>query len=74
MDDICNLFQTEIETVNVYHWGTIEQTILDKIYTKYHDKHNWEPLNLVDFNKIFIDECILIKGVYGFGLKDIGKD
>ena len=73
MDDICNFYEMEVTDANVYHWGTIEQTILDRIYKKYEDRHDWEPLCLVDFNRIFQDEIILVKGVYSFGLKAVGK-
>ena len=73
LDDITARFNLELGETNIYHWGNIEQSILERIYTKYDNKHEWEELNLVDFNKIFQEEAILIKGVYGFGLKQIGQ-
>lgn len=73
MHDISKKYRTRLENNNVYHWGSIERTILNKVSEKYSDKHDWPDLCLVDFNKIVQEEPILIKGVYGFGLKAFGK-
>ena len=73
IDEITRDNELEIGDINIYHWGSIEQTTWNRIYEKYVDRHDWEDLNLVDFNKIFIDESILVKGVWGFGLKAVGK-
>ncbi len=69
----CNEHTIKIENAKIYHWGHIEQSIISKFYEKYEDKHDWENLCLIDFCKIFQDESILIKGIYGFGLKSVGK-
>jgi hypothetical protein len=71
--EILDEHDQELADTNIYHWGAIEQYTIDRMYTKYYDKHDWEKLNLVDFNKVFKEEGILVKGVYGFGLKEIGK-
>lgn len=69
----CDEHNIKIENAKIYHWGHIEQSIVTKLYKKYEDKHDWESLCLIDFCRIFQDETILIKGVYGFGLKSVGK-
>jgi hypothetical protein len=73
VEEMCVEHNIKIENAKIYHWGNIEQTIVSKLYSKYEDKHEWENLCLIDFCKIFQDEAILIKGVYGFGLKAVGK-
>jgi hypothetical protein len=73
MEIKCAEHNIKIKNAKVFHWGHIEQTLVTKLYTKYEDKHSWEDLCLIDFCKIFQDEAILIKGVYGFGLKAVGK-
>jgi predicted RecB family nuclease len=71
--EYCDEHKIKIENAKIYHWGHIEQSILSKLYEKYEDKHDWETLCLIDFCKIFQEEGILIKGVYGFGLKAVGR-
>jgi hypothetical protein len=73
IQEFCNKYNIKIENAKIFHWGHIEQSTLNKIYEKYYDKHDWENLLLIDFCKLFQNEGILIKGVYGFGLKEIGK-
>lgn len=73
IEEFCNEFKIKVQNAKIYHWGHIEQTIISKLYSKYEDKHDWEDLCLIDFCKIFQDEQILVKGVYGFGLKTVGK-
>ena len=73
IEEFCNEYNIKIQNAKIYHWGHIEQTIVSKLYEKYEDRHDWEQLCLIDFCKIFQDEGILVKGVYGFGLKSIGK-
>jgi hypothetical protein len=63
----------ELQDVNIYHWGSIENTIISKIYDKYQDKYHWLTLNLVDLNRIFVSEPIIVKDVYNFGLKSVGN-
>jgi hypothetical protein len=55
----------------VFHWGSIEKTIYEDVYTKYCEVEDWEMLNIVDLNRIFIDEQILVKGIFNFGLKNV---
>jgi hypothetical protein len=62
----------DLSDVNVFHWGSIENTILENLCRKYQSK-DWPILNLIDFNKVFVNNRILVKGVYNFGLKSIGK-
>jgi hypothetical protein len=73
VEEKCNEYNIKIENAKIYHWGNIEQSIISKLYKKYQDKHDWENLCLIDFCRIFQDDSILIKGVYGFGLKSVGK-
>lgn len=73
INEKCKKYKIDIKNANIYHWGSIEQTIVSKLYNKYENIHNWENLCLIDFCKIFQDENILIKGVYNFKLKSIGK-
>jgi hypothetical protein len=73
VEEECFKHNIKIENAKIYHWGHIEQSTITKLYSKYENKHNWENLCLIDFCKIFQDEAILIKGVYGFGLKAVGK-
>jgi hypothetical protein len=62
-----------VTDVNVYHWGSIENGIVNNMYNKYSEKYNWEPLTLVDMYKIFISEPIIIKDVYNYSLKTVVK-
>jgi len=73
IEEICDENNIKVENAKIYHWGHIEQSTLAKIYAKYQHKHEWEELCLIDFCKIFQDETILVKGVYGFGLKSVGR-
>ncbi len=73
IEEKCKEHSVKIENAKIYHWGHIEQSIITKLYVKYENKHNWDNLCLIDFCRIFQDEAILIKGVYGFGLKSVGK-
>lgn len=73
IEEKCKEHRIKIENAKIYHWGNIEQSIISKLYIKYEDKHDWTNLCLIDFCKIFQDDAILIKGVYGFGLKSVGK-
>ncbi len=62
----------ELSDVSVFHWGSIEHTIIDNCSKKYQSK-DWPILNLTDLNKVFVNNKILVKGVYNFGLKSIGR-
>lgn len=62
----------DLGDVNVFHWGSIENTILENASKKY-PANEWPVLNLIDFNRVFVNNRILVKGVYNFGLKSIGK-
>lgn len=75
IDDINELLCEDISItdVNVYHWGSIENTIIKNLYDKYSVKYNWEPLTLVDMYKIFTSEPIIIKDVYSYSLKTVIK-
>ncbi len=73
IEEISTLYDIDVENANIYHWGSIEQNIIDNIYKKYEIINDWKTLNLVDFHKIFQDDGILIKDVYGFGLKEISN-
>lgn len=71
---ICEDYDQDLEDTNVYHWGYIEETVLNHINKKYEDRHDWETnFSLVNFNRFFQTEGILVKNVYSFGLKAIGK-
>jgi len=76
IEEYSNEYGVDIEDANIYHWGHIEQTVLKRFQKKYYSR--WplgrKNLNLVDFCRIFQDEGILVKGVYGFSLKSIGKE
>lgn len=71
--EVCKEHDVNANDVNMYHWGNIEQTVLQSIREKYSNPNKWGNLCLVDFCKIFQEESILIKGVYSFGLKNVGK-
>jgi hypothetical protein len=73
IEEKCDEHNIKIENAKIFHWGHIEQSLVAKLYNKYADKHDWKNLCLIDFCRIFQDEAIIIKGVYGFGLKAVGK-
>lgn len=75
IDEINSSFKLNmnITDANVYHWGSIENSIIKNIYDIYSYKYRWEPLTLVDLYKIFISEPIIIKDVYNYSLKTVIK-
>jgi hypothetical protein len=71
--EICECYKIDVGNAKIFHWGNIEQSIIDGLYIKYEHKHNWEDLLLIDFCKVFQEESILVRGVYDFSIKSIGK-
>jgi hypothetical protein len=69
IDEILKKYGVKYEDANFYHWGHIEKSIYEKIILFY----NLRKMNFVDFNNVFKEEPIIIREVYDFGLKSIGK-
>lgn len=65
-----------LNTPALYHWGSAEKTLYDTMFNRHPDLSvHYEDLscNFFDFLQIVKHEPILIKGVFGFSLKNYGK-
>ena len=58
--------------INIFHWGHAECKYLDYIHKTYNDIHFPEYI-LIDLLEHFRLEPIIVKGVFKFSLKTIGK-
>lgn len=66
---IKNQFQTT-NPIRVYHWGQAEKTYLSTLQKKYSDIL-FPPFECIDLLVYFKQEPITIKGIFGYGLKEI---
>ena len=60
-------------TIRVYHWGNAEKIYLKYMKTKYPDLI-FPHLEMIDLLYYFKREPIIIKGCFGYGLKEIVKN
>lgn len=58
--------------VNIFHWGHAECKYMDYIHEK-HDDIDFPDYILIDLLEQFRMEPIIVKGIFKFGLKSIGK-
>jgi len=58
--------------IYIYHWGSAENTYINYLKNKYPDII-WPRIILIDLLHFFRSEPIILKGLFNFGLKDIGK-
>lgn len=89
MDDFVHFVETKVskymEKNNIinrllcypkfFHWGNAEQTIIRIVNSRHNGRWtNWiKSIIWVDFNRIFLDVPIVIKGAKKFGLKEVAK-
>lgn len=69
--EICNLNNVNINNVNLFHYSNFEPTMLNKVAKNYNitiPNYNWS-----DMLKIFRSEPIILKGIFNFSLKTLGK-
>jgi len=57
----------------IYHWSNAEPNFYKNAVLRNKKIFDWRKLNFVDLLDIFKEEPISIKGVLGFGLKEISK-
>lgn len=58
--------------VKIFHWGHAEKTYINYMKCKYKDII-FPRMILIDLCEFFINEPLLLKGCFNFGLKNIGK-
>ena len=63
---------SEDQKIYIYHWGHAENTYLNNLKKKYSDI-SWPNIILIDLLYFFREEPILLKGLFNFGLKNVGK-
>lgn len=56
----------------LYHWSPAEVTMVESFCNR-HNTYIDNNIEWIDLCKVFKDEPVLIKGVMGFGLKDVAK-
>jgi len=58
-----------------YHWGQAEPSLYNGVLVRAeeHGIDDWTTPKFVDMHRIFRSEPIIIKGVYGFGLKSVAS-
>jgi len=60
--------------VRLYHWSNAEKYQIELAFTKHKfTRQNMIVKKLFDLKNIFVEEPIIIKNIFGFGLKDIAK-
>ena len=57
----------------IYHWSQAEPNFYKSAVIRNKKIFDWKQLNFVDILQVFKTEPICIKGVLGFGLKEISK-
>lgn len=58
----------------VFHWGSAEPSHFSKAWERNFPVTTPEPaINWVDFCKVMSSEPIIIKGLFGYGIKDVGR-
>ncbi|ARA72161.1 hypothetical protein BNJ_00341 [Kaumoebavirus] len=64
------------KSVKLFHWGHAEESVFQRL-TKTFPSHKTRIQkvidNLVDFTAVLRDSPILVRGAYGFGLKEYGS-
>ena len=58
--------------VNIYHWGNAENNYFNYIHKTY-PKISFPPYKLINVLDYFRMEPIIVKGIFKFGIKSIGK-
>ena len=66
------LFKKYNTNPNIYHWGHVERTKFNSINKK-HGNIWSQSFKWVDLSSVFKNEPIVIKGMFGFGLKEVSK-
>ena len=67
-----SLVQNENGFVKIFHWGHAEKTYINYMRCKYKDI-KFPRMMLIDLCEFFVNEPLLLKGCFNFGLKNIGK-
>ena len=60
------------KTINIYHWGNAENNYFKYIHETY-PKIYFPPYKLINILDYFRTEPIIVKGIFKFGLKSVGK-
>lgn len=58
--------------INIYHWGNAENNYFKYIHETY-PKIYFPPYKLINILDYFRTEPIIVKGIFKFGLKSVGK-
>mgnify|MGYP006131015083 CR=1 FL=1 len=70
-----DLMSFKYSTLNpkIYHWSNAEPNFYKSAVLRNKKVFDWRQLNFVDMLEIFKSEPICIKGVLGYGLKEVSK-
>ena len=62
-----------IDKPKIYHWSNAEPNFYKNAILRNKKIFDWRQLNFTDILDIFKEEPICIKGVFGYGLKEVSK-
>ena len=63
----------DIDKPKIYHWSNAEPNFYKNAVLRNKKIFDWRKLNFTDILDIFKEEPICIKGVFGYGLKEVSK-
>lgn len=63
---------SKYNTIHIYHWGNAENNYFNYIHKTY-PKIFFPPYKLINILDYFRTEPIIVKGIFKFGLKSVGK-
>ena len=66
------ILSSNVNEINIYHWSNVEERVIQQLLNVYNKKIN-KKIIWVDLLKIFKLDKIVLKGVFGYSLKDICK-
>nr|QQV29629.1 hypothetical protein K-LCC10_0374 [Kaumoebavirus] len=69
------MYEAEKKKPKLFHWGHAEESVFQRLIRVFptHKKRIQNVIdNLIDFTAVLRDSPILVRGAYGFGLKEYG--